>query len=72
MLMARSGAERLRMGLDMFDSARRLVLAGLRAEGDGDLRARLFLRTYGREFGDDERRRILRRLRDRVGSSARP
>jgi hypothetical protein len=47
-LMARSGAERFRMGVESFEAARRMVLASL----PGDLTAmerkrRLFERLYG-------------------------
>ena len=65
MLMARPPAERLAAGCRMFATARALALAGLGAAGDSDghsLRARLFLHLYGRDFGPDERRRIIERL----------
>jgi hypothetical protein len=65
MLMARSGAERLRMGCDLFMAARRLALAGLRAESPGDLPARLFLRFYGRDFDSHQRAAIVDRIRAR-------
>jgi hypothetical protein len=67
MLMARSGAERLRMGCDLFMAARSLALAGLRAESPGDLPARLFLRFYGRDFGPDQRAAIVGRIRAASG-----
>ncbi len=62
LLMQRSGVERLHMGADMFDTARELAIAGLRAEGVEDLRAALFLRFYGDEFEPQERARIVERL----------
>ena len=47
-LMALSGAERFRMGVDMFDAARRMVLASFPAElTDAERKRRLFERFYG-------------------------
>ena len=71
MLMARSGAERLRMGCDLFMAARRLALAGLQAESPGDLPARLFQRFYGRDFSPLERAAIAERIRARSNERSR-
>ena len=47
-LMALSGAERFRMGVQMFDAARRMVLASLPADlSETDRKRRLFERLYG-------------------------
>ncbi len=47
-LMALSGAERLRLGAQMFDAARRMVLASLPADlTDIERKRRLFERLYG-------------------------
>jgi len=47
-LMAHSGAERFRMGVEMFEAARRMVLASLPAGLTEDERKhRLFERLYG-------------------------
>jgi hypothetical protein len=47
-LMARSGAERFRMGVEMFEAARRMVLASLPANlSEGERRRQLFERLYG-------------------------
>ena len=64
LLMARSGGERLRMACDMFDSARRIAMAGLPAEGasDAERRAALFLRLYGADFDAMTRERIVARI----------
>lgn len=65
MLMDRPPAERLAAGYRMFATARALAVAGLTSDGDGDghsLRARLFLRIYGRDFDPEERSRIVARL----------
>jgi hypothetical protein len=65
LLMDRSGAERLRMGFDLFDAARELALAGLRSSDPGDLPARLFQRFYGREFSPEQGAAIVARIRVR-------
>jgi len=66
MLMRRSGAERLAMGCRMFAAARRLMRASL-GDADGvddspDMRVKLFLRTYGRDFEPQARDRSVARL----------
>ena len=50
-LMAKSGAERFRMGVEMFEAARRMVLASLPAElTETERKHRLFERLYGTPF----------------------
>jgi len=50
-LMALSGAERFRMGSQMFDAARRMVLASLPADlTEAERKRRLFKRIYGVEL----------------------
>ncbi len=50
-LMALSGAERMRMGADMFSAARRMILASLPAHLDAaERKLRLFERVYGEPF----------------------
>ena len=47
-LMALSGAERFRMGVQMFDAARRMVLASLPADlTESERKRQLFQRLYG-------------------------
>ena len=47
-LMALSGAERFRMGAQMFDAARRMVLASLPTDlSESERKRRLFERLYG-------------------------
>jgi len=47
-LMVLSGAERFRMGVDMFEAARRMVLASLPADlTETERKRRLFERIYG-------------------------
>ena len=63
LLMSRDGCERLRMGCDMFDTAREIALAGLRLSAGKDVRVALFLRFYGDDFDARTRERILVRIR---------
>lgn len=47
-LMALSGAERFRMGAEMFDAARRMALASFPSDlTDAERKRRLFERLYG-------------------------
>ena len=47
-LMARLGAERFHMGAQMFEAARRMVLASLPADlSESERKRRLFERIYG-------------------------
>ena len=67
LLMERSAAERLKMGCSMFDAARALMRAGLGKDRDSgrspDLQARVFERTYGRDFDPVTAARIRAYLR---------
>jgi hypothetical protein len=68
LMMQRTESERAMMAFEMFDLARVLVTAGVRANHPGitdqDLRVQLFERTYGNDFDDAERSRIVMRIRD--------
>jgi len=63
MLMARTGPDRLRMGCDLFSTARELVMSSLTKKNPQGVREDLFLRFYGSDFALDERNRILSRIR---------
>jgi len=62
LLMQRSGAERLKMGCAMFDSARALVKASLTAHTTTELKKQLFLRIYGSDFDAETTERIVKAL----------
>ncbi len=66
MLLARSGAERIRMVSSMHATAKALVMASLRGKypcaPEAQLRGLLFLRFYGNDFPSEERDRIYRHL----------
>jgi hypothetical protein len=54
-LMARSSAERFRMGVEMFEAARRMVLASLPAGlSESECKRRLFERIYGMPWPEEE------------------
>jgi hypothetical protein len=63
---SRSGSDRIRMACDMFDLARALIVASIKAETPAisgpELRAKIFDRTYRDDFRDEDRIRILARL----------
>ncbi len=66
MLLSRTPLERLKMASRMYDSGRKLVIAGIR---DGkhpltasQLRGQVFLRMYGGDFTVEERDRIIHRI----------
>ena len=67
LLMTRSGSERLRMACEMFDSARRMVVAGLPGDpaNAAERRVALFLRLYGTDFDAAARERVVARIRER-------
>ena len=62
LMVRRSGSDRVRMACAMFDLARTLAVASIRANdpaiSDERLRVLLFERLYGDDFSDDERIRI--------------
>ncbi len=62
LLMARSGEERFRIGLEMFEVARAMMLAGLKDDSGDGCRDRAFVRLYGADFSKEEQQRILSRI----------
>ena len=61
--MSRTPLERLRMVSKMYDSGRKLVIAGIQNERQqlnaSQLRGQLFLRMYGSDFTVADRKRII-------------
>jgi hypothetical protein len=68
MYASRTPAERLRMASSMFETAKKLVEAGLLNEQPGltrpQIRARTFLRLYGDCFSSGDIKRIVREIPD--------
>ncbi len=64
LFMRRSGEERLRMGCEMFSTARAIMTAALEAQGyrGRELRKQIFLRTYRQDFTPEALDKICRDL----------
>jgi len=66
MLLSKSSLERLQMTSRMFDSGRKLVIAGILKENPhlnpSQLRARLFWRLYGGDFTSTDTERIINKI----------
>jgi hypothetical protein len=66
MLLSRTPLERLRMASRMYDSGRKLVIAGIQHDKHpltaSQLRGQVFLRMYGIDFTVQERERIIHRI----------
>jgi hypothetical protein len=66
MLMSRTPTERLRMVSRMYDSGRKLVIAGIQNGRQqlnvSQLRGQLFLRMYGSDFTAADNKRIINRI----------
>jgi len=67
LMMQRSPSDRAMMAFDMFDMVRALMTADIRAHhpdiSEVELRVKIFERTYGSDFNDAERARIIERIR---------
>ena len=65
-LLAKSGGERMAMGCAMFDDAKALVTAGVRAANPGaderEIKRQVFLGFYGEDFPPEKREKILAAL----------
>ena len=66
LMRERSGSDRVRMVSDMFDTARALVVASVKAQRpditDAALRGEVFKRFYANDFSPEELTAIVRRL----------
>ena len=67
LMMQRSESDRAMMAFEMFDLARALMTADIRARhpeiSEVELRVQIFERTYGADFTPADQARIVRRLR---------
>jgi hypothetical protein len=67
LMMQRSPSDRAMMAFEMFDMARALMTADIRTRhpgiSDAELRVQIFERTYGSDFNEADRARIIRRIR---------
>ena len=66
MIMSRTPMERLRMGSSMFDTARKIVRSSILNQNPQssvyDLKKQTFLRFYGEEFSEIQKKNILDNL----------
>ncbi len=67
MLMALTPGQRLEMVGDMWDMATELSMSTIDATTEADRREALFLRRYGRDFDEEQRRKIIAHLRRTAG-----
>lgn len=69
LFMQRTESERAMMAFEMFDLARALMTADIRARhpgiGETELRVQVFERTYANDFDPVDRDRIIQRIRER-------
>lgn len=63
MMKNKSGVERLKMGADMFDMAKKIVASSVPDCSDTDLCLLFFDRFYGRDFSAQIKKKIERHLR---------
>ena len=63
-------SQRVRMMSEMFDTARRILVSGIRAEQpditDTELKVEVFLRTYRDDYAPAERDRIVASIRQQT------
>lgn len=59
LMRRKSGVERLKMGADMFDMAKRLILISMQ-DRDVNVRQEIFLRFYGNDFSGERKEKILK------------
>jgi hypothetical protein len=58
-----SGEERMRIASGMFETARKIVLSSFPENlHENEISKRLFLRFYGNDFNEEEKRKILERI----------
>ena len=67
MIMKRSPEERLLMGSSMFDTAKQIVRSSIMEQYPKilpkEMKEKIFLRFYGMEFSESEKKKILSALR---------
>ncbi len=66
LMMRKSGEQRLLMGCSMYDTAKQIVLSAIRNHQpgitDAEIKGELFLRFYGPEFSQSDRKKLLSAL----------
>lgn len=66
MMMARNGVERLRMGFEMYEMARRIVIASILKDNpeisERNMKISLFNRFYGNDLSPETRKMFIERI----------
>jgi hypothetical protein len=66
MIMSKSGEERLKMGCSMYDTAKAIAISSIKnynpTISEKELLKEVFLRFYGFDFAEEEKKKILRAL----------
>ncbi|MBI5048799.1 MAG: hypothetical protein HZB54_07625 [Deltaproteobacteria bacterium] len=69
MMMEKSGEERLKMGLEMCNTAKRLVIASIIHENPdalrGEIKSKMFDRFYENDLPQEVRQNVMKSMRDR-------
>ena len=68
MMMAKSGVERLKMGFEMYEMARKMVIASIKEENSGisdkEMKISLLNRFYGDDLPPDTKQKFIERIRE--------
>ncbi len=66
LMMSKTGEQRLLMGCSMYDTAKRIVRSAIYNSRpgitDAEIKREIFLRFYGSEFSEDDRKKLLSAL----------
>ena len=67
-MMARSGEERLKMGFEMYEMARKIVIASILQDNPGmsdkEIKVSLFNRFYGNDLPPETRQKFIERIKE--------
>lgn len=67
MMMARNGVERLRMGFEMYEMARKIIIASILKDNpeipERDMKISLFNRFYGNDLSSEIKQKFVERIR---------
>jgi hypothetical protein len=65
MMMERSNMERFMMGIEMFETAKKIVIASLPEDlSESEFKEKIFLRFYENDFSKNELDKIIEWIRD--------
>lgn len=68
MMMAKSGEERLKMGFNMYEMSRKIVIASILQDNPGmsdkEIKVSLFNRFYGNDLPPETRQKFIERIKE--------